>query len=207
MHTFSYNAPTENGRGIPLYRIGVNHMKFNTKLEKSRYNSAIDRINSNIDYALKKGLEFTDYHQDFQNKMVRYGVVLTPTGKISKKSNLTPAQLKELERTSKVAGRFQKKYGSTENAKKVINVQKFLNTSVEYIYEKIKNAETEEEFDLAQKFDKMLEDGLTRYDYDEIYSVLNKLGAFDTDYEYNPFLDKYPSREERKKIAFKRKKR
>ena len=85
-------------------------MKFNTKLEKSRYNSAIDRINSNIDYALKKGLEFTDYHQDFQNKAVRYGVVLTPTGKISKKSNLTPAQLKELERTSKVAGRKQKKF-------------------------------------------------------------------------------------------------
>ena len=178
-------------------------MKFNTKLEKSRYNSAIDRINSNIDYALKKGLEFTDYHQDFQNKAVRYGVVLTPTGKISKKSNLTSAQLKELERSSKVAGRFQKKYGSSENAKKVINVQKFLNTSVEYIYEKIKNAETEEEFDLAQKFDKMLEGGLTKYDYDEIYGVLNNLGAFDTDYEYNPFLDRYPSREERKKITFK----
>ena len=182
-------------------------MKFNTKLEKSRYNSAIDRINSNIDYAIKKGLEFTDYHQDFQNKAVKYGVVLTPTGKISKKSNLTPAQLKELERTSKVAGRFQKKYGSTENAKKVINVQKFLNTSVEYIYEKIKNAETEEEFKLAQKFDSMLEDGLTKYDYDEIYGVLNKLGAFDTDYEYNPFLDKYPSREERKNMVFKGKKR
>ena len=153
--------------------------------------------------ALKKGLEFTDYHQDFQNKAVRYGVVLTPTGKISKKSNLTPAQLKELERTSKVAGRFQKKYGSSENAKKVINVQKFLNTSVEFIYEKIKNAETEEEFELAQKFDSMLEDGLTKYDYDEIYGVLNKLGAFDTDYEYNPFLDKYPSREERKNMTFK----
>lgn len=182
-------------------------MKFKTKLEKSRYNSAIDRINSNIDYAIKKDLEFTDYHQDFQNKMVRYGVVLTPTGKISKKSNLTPAQLKELERTSKVAGRFQKKYGSSENAKKVIKVQKFLNTSVEYIYEKIKNAETEEEFKLAQKFDKMLEDGLTKYDYDEIYGVLNNLGAFDTDYEYNPFLDKYPSREERKNMTFKGKKR
>ena len=182
-------------------------MRFNTKLEKSRYNSAIDRINSNIDYALKKGLEFTDYHQEFQNKAVRYGVVLTPTGKISKKSNLTLAQLKELERTSKATSRFQKKYGSTENAKKVINVQKFLNTSIEYIYEKIKNAETEEEFDLAQKFDKMLEDGLTKYDYDEIYGVLNKLGAFDTDYEYNPFLDKYPSREERKNMTFKGKKR
>ena len=183
------------------------YMKFNTKLEKSRYNSAIDRINSNINYALKKDLEFTDYHQDFQNKMVMYGVKLTPTGKISKKSNLTPAQLKELERTSKVAGRFQKKYGSAENAKKVIKVQKFLNTSVEYIYEKIKNAETEEEFELAKKFDRMLEDGLTRYDYDEIYSVLNKLSAFDIDYEYNPFLDKYPSREERKKMSFKGKKR
>ena len=177
-----------------------------TKLEKARYNSAIDRINSNIDYAIKKGLEFTDFHQDFQNKMVRYGAVLTPTGKISKKSNLTPAQHKELERTSKVVGRFQKKYGSSENAKKVINVQKFLNTSVEYIYEKIKNAETEEEFKLAQKFDKMLEDGLTRYDYYEIYSVLNKLDAFNTDYEYNPFLDKYPSREERKNMSFKGKK-
>lgn len=188
-------------------QIGVNNMEFKTKLEKSRYNSAIDRINSNIDYAIKKGLEFTDYHQDFQNKMVRYGAVLTPTGKISKKSNLTQAQLKELERTSKVAGRFQKKYGSTKNAKKVIKVQKFLNTSVEFIYEKIKNAETEEEFKLAQKFDKMLEDGLTKYDYDEIYGALNNLGAFNTDYEYNPFMDKYPSREERKKMTFKEKKR
>lgn len=182
-------------------------MKFKTKLEKSRYNSTIDRINSNIGYAIKKGLEFIDYHKDFQNKMIRYGAVLTPSGKISKKSNFTTAQLKELERTSKIAGRFQKKYGSSENAKKVINVQKFLNTSVEYIYEKIKNSETEEEFDLAKKFDKMLEDGLTKYDYDEIYGVLNKLGAFDTDYEYNPFLDKYPSREERKKMSFKGKKR
>ena len=181
-------------------------MKFNTKLEKSRHNSAIDRINSNIDYALKKGLEFTDYHQEFQNEMVRYGVVLTPTGKISKKSNLTPTQLKELERTSKVAGRFQKKYGSSENSKKIINVQKFLNTSVEFIYEKIKNAETEEEFKLAKKFDKMLEDGLTKYDYDERYGVLNNLGAFNADYEYNPFLDKYPSREERKRMTFKGKK-
>ena len=188
-------------------QIGVNNMKFNTNLEKSRYNSAIDRINSNIDYATKKGLAFIDYHQEFQKKMIRYGAVLTSTGKISKKSNFTPAQLKELERVSKVVSRFQKKYGSFENAKKVINVQKFLNTSVEYIYEKIKNAETEEEFKLAQKFDRMLEDGLTKYDYDEIYGVLNKLGAFDTDYEYNPFLDKYPSREERKKMSFKVKKR
>ena len=182
-------------------------MKFNTNLEKAKFNSAIDRINSNIDYALKKGLEFTDYHQEFQNKMIKYGVVLTPSGKISKKSNFTPAQLKELERTSKIVSRFQKKYGSTENAKKAINVQKFLNTSVEYIYEKIKNAETEEEFELAQKFDSMLEDGLTKYDYDEIYGVLNKLGAFDTDYEYNPFFDRYPSREGRKNMTFKGKKR
>ena len=30
-------------------------MKFKTKLEKSRYNSAINRINSNIVYAIKKG--------------------------------------------------------------------------------------------------------------------------------------------------------
>ena len=36
-----------------------------------------------------------------------------------------------------------------------------------------KVAETEEEFDLAQKFDQMLEDGLTKYDYDEIWGILN----------------------------------
>lgn len=181
-------------------------MKFNTNLEKSKFNSAIDRINSNIDYALKQGLEFTDYHQEFQTRLLRYrGVKLTKSGKISKKSNITPAQLKELERTSKVAGRFKKKYGTS--AKKVIDVQKFLNTSIEFIYEKIKNAETEEEFDLAQKFDQMLEDGLTKYDYNEIWGILNNLNAFDTDYEYNPFLDKYPSREERKKkMTFKGKK-
>lgn len=181
-------------------------MNFSSNLEKSKFNSAINRINSNIDYAIKQGLEFTDYHREFQTRLLRYGgVKLTKSGKISKKSNLTQAQLKELERTSKVAGRFHKKYGSS--AKHVVDVQKFLNTKTEYIYEKIKNAETEEEFDLAQKFDQMLEDGLTRYDYDEIYSVLNKLDAFDTDYEYNPFLDKYPSREERKKMTFKGKKR
>ena len=40
-----------------------------------------------------------------------------------------------------------------------------------------------------------------------LYGVLNKLSAFDTDYEYNPFLDKYPSREERKNMTFKGKKR
>ena len=177
-------------------------MKFNTNLEKAKFNSAIDRINSNINYALKQGLEFTDYHKEFQTRLLRYnGVKLTKSGKLSKKSNLTPSQLKELERTSKVAGRFHKKYGSS--AKKVVDVQKFLNTSVEFIYEKIKNAETQEEFKLAQKFDKMLENGLTNYDYDDIWSILNKLGSFDTDYEYNPFLDRYPSREERKKMAFK----
>lgn len=180
-------------------------MKFNTILEKSKFNSSIDRINSNIDYALKQGLEFTDYHQEFQTRLLRYrGVKLTKSGKISKKSNLTPAQLKELERTSKVAGRFRKKYGSS--IKKVVDVQRFLNTAVEFIYEKIKNAETEEEFDLAKKFDKMLETGLTNYDYDDIWNILNKLGSFDTNYQYNPFLDRYPSREERKKMTFKGKK-
>lgn len=180
-------------------------MKFNTNLEKSKFNSAIDRINSNIDYSLKQGLEFTDYHQEFQTRLLRYrGVKLTKSGKISKKSNLTTAQLKELERTSKVSSRFQKKYGSS--SKKVVDVQKFLNTAVEFIYDKIKNAETEEEFNLAQKFDKMLEIGLNNYDYDDIWSILNKLGSFDTDYQYNPFLDKYPSREERKKMTFKGKK-
>lgn len=81
-----------------------------------------------------------------------------------------------------------------------------MNTSIEFIYEKIKNAETEEEFDLAQKFDQMLEDGLTKYDYDEIWGILNNLNAFDTDYKYNPFLDKYPSRGVRKKMTFKGKK-
>lgn len=180
-------------------------MNFNTNLEKSKFNSSIDRINSNIDYALKQGLKFTDYHQEFQTRLVRYnGVKLTKSGKISKKSNLTLAQLKELERTSKVAGRFQKKYGSS--AKKVVDVQRFLNTAVEFIYEKIKNAETEEEFDLAKKFDKMLETGLNNYDYDDIWNILNKLGSFDTTYQYNPFLDRYPSREERKKMTFKGKK-
>lgn len=180
-------------------------MKFNTNLEKSKFNSSINRINSNIDYALKQGLEFTDFHQEFQIHILRYsGVKLTKSGKISKKSNITPAQLKELERISKVAGRFQKKYGSS--AKKVVDVQRFLNTAVEFIYEKIKNAETEEEFDLAKKFDKMLETGLTNYDYDDIWNILNKLGSFDTNYQYNPFLDRYPSREERKKMSFKGKK-
>ena len=53
----------------------------------------------------------------------------------------------------------------------------------------------------------MLEDGVTKYDYDGIYGALNKLGAFNTDDEYNPFLDKYPSREERKNMSFKGKKR
>lgn len=178
-------------------------MKFNTKLEKARYNSSINRINTNLSNAIKLGLEHTDYHREFQERMIRYRVKLTPSGKISKKSNLTPAQLKELERTSKIASRFQKKYGT--GAKKVIAVQKFLNTSVEFIYEKIKNAENEEEFKLAQKFDAMLEDGLTRYEYDEIHSILNKLGAFDTDYQYNPFLDKYPSRSERKKLQYHKK--
>ena len=177
-------------------------MKFNTNLEKAKFNSAIDRINNNIDYALKQGLEFTDYHKEFQTRLLRYsGVKLTKSGKLSKKSNVTQAQMKELERTSKVASRFHKKYGSSAN--KVVAVQKFLNTSVEFIYEKIKNAETEEDFKLAQKFDKMLENGLTNYDYDDIWSILNKLGSFDTDYEYNPFLDRYPSREERKKMTFK----
>ena len=177
-------------------------MEFNTALEKSKFNSSIDRINRNIDYAIKQGLEFTDYHQEFQTRLLRYGgVKLTKSGKISKKSNLTPAQLKELERTSKVAGRFKKKYGTA--AKKVVDVQRFLNTSVEFIYEKIKNAETEEEFNLAQKFDQMLEDGLKNYDYDEIWDILNKLGAFESDWNFNPFLDKYPSREERKKMKFK----
>lgn len=177
-------------------------MKFNTNLEKSKFNSSIDRINSNINYALKQGLEFTDYHKEFQTRLLSYsGVKLTKSGKLSKKSILTPAQLKELERTSKVTGRFRKKYGSS--AKKVIDIQKFLNTSIEFIYEKIKNAETDEEFNLAQKFDRMLEDGLTKYDYDEIWGILNNLNAFDTDYEYNPFLDRYPSRSERKKMLFK----
>lgn len=84
-------------------------MKFNTNLEKSKFNSAIDRINSNIDYSLKIGLEQSNYHVEFQQRILRYGgVKLTPSGKLSKKSNLTPAQLKELERTSKIAGRFQK---------------------------------------------------------------------------------------------------
>lgn len=177
-------------------------MNFSSNLEKSRFNSSIDRINSNVDYAIKQGLEFTNYHQDFQTRLLRYGgVKLTKSGKISKKSNLTQAQLKELERTSKIAGRFHKKHGSS--AKHIIDVQKFLNTMLEYIYEKIKNAETEEEFKLAQKFDQMLEDGLTKYGYDEIWSILNKLDAFTTDWEYNPFLDEYPSREERKKMTFK----
>lgn len=180
-------------------------MKFNTNLEKSKFNSTIDRINSNIDYALKIGLEQSNYHEEFQQRILRYGgVKLTPSGKLSKKSNITPAQLKELERTSKIAGRFRKKYGT--NGKKVVDVQRFLNTMVEFIYEKIKNAETEEEFELAKKFDKMMEDGLVNYEYDEIWSILNKLGAFTTDWEYNPFLDKYPSREERKKMTFKGKK-
>lgn len=177
-------------------------MKFNTNLEKSKFNSSIDRINSNINYALKQGLEFTDYHKEFQTRLLRYsGVKLTKSGKLSKKSTLTTSQLKELERTSKVTGRFHKKYGSS--AKKVIDIQKFLNTSIEFIYEKIKNAETDEEFNLAQKFDRMLEDGLTKYDYDEMWSILNNLNAFDTDYKYNPFLDRYPSRSERKKMLFK----
>lgn len=178
-------------------------MKFNTNLEKARYNSSINRINTNLSNAIKLGLEQTDYHRDFQERIIRYGVKLTPSGKISKKSNLSQAQLKELERTSKIVSRFQKKYGT--DAKNVVDVQRFLNTSVEFIYEKIKNAENEEEFELAQKFDVMLEDGLTNYDYDEIHSILNKLGAFDTDYQYNPFLDKYPSRSERKKLQYHKK--
>lgn len=178
-------------------------MKFNTNLEKARYNASIDRINNNLSYSIKLGLEHTDYHRIFQERMISYSVKLTPSGKISKKSNLTQSQLSELERTSKIASRFQKKYGT--GAKKVVDVQRFLNTSIEFIYEKIKNAENEEEFKLAQKFDAMLEDGLNRYEYDEIHSILNKLGAFETDYQYNPFLDKYPSRAERKNLQYHKK--
>ena len=51
----------------------------------------------------------------------------------------------------------------------------------------------------------MLEDGLVNYEYDEIWSILNNLGAFITDWKYNPFLDKYPSRAERKKLQYHKK--
>ena len=181
-------------------------MNFSSNLEKVKFNSSIDRINSNIDYAVKQGLEFTNYHQEFQQNMLKYGgIKLTKSGKISKKSNLTQAQLKELERTSKIASRFRKKYGA--DIKKVVEVQQFLNTAIEFIYEKIKNAETEEEFKLAKKFDQMLEDGLNNYEYSEIWEILNKLDAFNSNWNFNPFMDKYPSRSERKKMKYKGKER
>lgn len=81
--------PLLTGRGITLYRIGGRRVEFNTNLEKSKFNSAIDRINSNIDYALKQGLEFTDYHQEFQTRLLRYsGVKLTKSGKYPKNQTL-----------------------------------------------------------------------------------------------------------------------
>lgn len=177
-----------------------------TNLEKAKIQSMYNRINSNVKNAIKLGLSQTDYHVEFQQKAVRFGAKFTKSGNISKKSDLTIKQLESLEKSSKIASKFVKRYGSTKETK-IIEVQKFLNTGVEYIYEKIKNAETEMEFNLAQKFDAMLEDGLKKYDYYEIHAILDKLDAFNTTYEYNPFLDKYPSRSERKKMKFKDKKK
>lgn len=177
-----------------------------TELEKSKIRSLYNRINSNVNYAKKLGLEQTNYHVEFQQMAIRFGVKFTKSGNISKESGLTIAQLKSLEKLSKISSKFAKKYGSTKKTK-VIKVQKFLNTKIQYIYEKIKNADNEEEFQLSQKFDAMLEDGLRAYDYDEIYNMLNKLDAFNTSYEYNPFLDKYPSRGERRKMKFDSKKK
>lgn len=177
-----------------------------TELEKSKIRSLYNRINSNVNYAKKLGLEQTNYHVEFQQMEIRFGVKFTKSGNISKESGLTIAQLKSLEKLSKISSKFAKKYGSTKKTK-VIKVQKFLNTKIQYIYEKIKNADNEEEFKLSQKFDAMLEDGLRAYDYDEIYNILNKLDAFNTSYEYNPFLNKYPSRGERRKMKFDYKKK
>lgn len=177
-----------------------------TNLEKAKIRSMYSRINSNVKNAIKLGLSQTDFHLEFQQKAVRFGAKFTKKGNISIKSDLSIEQLKSLEKSSKIASRFVEKYGSTKETK-IINVQKFLNTGIEYIYEKIKNAETEKEFKLAQKFDAMLEDGLSKYDYYDIHAILDKLDAFNTNYEYNPFLDKYPSRSERKKMKFNPKKK
>ena len=125
----------------------------------------------------------------------------TESGVVSKKSKLTIKQLEVLEDLSKISSKFVSEYGSTKK-KKVVEVQRFLNTKIEYIYEKIMNPENKEEFDLAKKFDKMLETGLKSYEYDDIWKVLNELNAFNTDYEYNPFLNKYPSKSERKEISY-----
>lgn len=170
-------------------------------LSIAKVGSAINRINSNIRYALKQGLVNTDLHLRFQDTAIKYGVHFTESGYISKKSKLSPKQLEILEEQSKISSKFASEYGSTKE-RKVAEVQQFLNTKVEYIYEKIMNPENEEEFKLAKSFDKMLETGLNNYEYDKIWKVLNDLDAFKTDYEYNPFLDKYPSRSERKGIKY-----
>ena len=170
-------------------------------LTKAKINSAINRINSNIKYALKLDLENTDIHLRFQETAIKYGVRFTESGVVSKKSKLTIKQLEVLEDLSKISSKFASEYGSTKK-KKVVEVQRFLNTKVEFIYEKIMNPENEEEFRLAKKFDKMLETGLQTYEYDDIWKVLNELNAFKTDYQYNPFLDRYPSRSERKGMKY-----
>lgn len=170
-------------------------------LSVARVGSAINRINSNIRYAIKQGLENTDLHLRFQDTAIRYGVHFTESGFISKKSKLSMKQLESLEELSKISSKFASEYGSTKK-KKVAEVQRFLNTKVEFIYEKILNPENEDEFRLAKKFDKMLETGLKAYEYDDIWKVLNELNAFKTDYEYNPFLSRYPSRSERKGMKY-----
>lgn len=172
-----------------------------SNLAKAKASSAINRINSNLKYAAKQGLENTDFHLQFQETAIKYGVHFTESGYISKKSKLSPKQLEILEERSRIASKFASEYGSTKE-RKVAEVQQFLNTKVEYIYEKIMNPENEEEFKLAKSFDKMLETGLNNYEYGKIWKVLNDLNAFNTDYEYNPFLDKYPSRSERKGIKY-----
>ena len=172
-----------------------------SNLAKAKTSSAINRINSNLKYAIKQDLENTDLHLKFQETAIKYGVRFTESGYISKKSNLSLKQLEVLENYSKISSKFAEKYGSTKK-QKVKDVQKFLNTKIEYIYEKIMNPENEDEFKIAKSFDKMLEGGLRAYEYNDIWKVLNNLGAFDTDYEYNPFLDKYPSRSERKGIKY-----
>ena len=130
----------------------------------------------------------------FQEKIINYAVAQYKAfdKNVIKKIDPTVCEVFE---------QFAEKYGSTKK-QKVKDVQKFLNTKIEYIYEKIINPENEKEFKIAKSFDKMLEGGLRAYEYNDIWKVLNDLDAFNTDYEYNPFLDKYPSRSERKGMKY-----
>lgn len=148
------------------------------KLTEQRKRSILNRLNYKLETYRKENAIGVNPYETLIQGLNRLGIGYTKTGNISKKGlkDVTLESLQKLEEKSKTFDQyFGGRYENKEQIRKSVEIEKYLNENMRYIYGAALQNMNEAEYLLENMYSTGKGNGLRNQALDEVYNAIAKI--------------------------------